>query len=445
MLKLLLLAPITLSLCGCSASSSIKEGTSLAGSWVGAAKYRGADLATTVRFIHNEQGISATISTPDAYQLDAPLRNVRYQHPDLHFEVEEAGERLLFDGKRDGESISGTVRGGELQAEFRLKRTSTEQAVNYRQEVVSFRHDNIQLSGTLFLPSHSGKHPAVVFIHGSGPHTRDDYRFYADVFARRGVAALIYDKRPVGGTGSNDEQSDLQELAGDALAAVEFLKSRDDINRKQIGLWGLSQGGWVAPLAAVQSADVAFLIIVSGPGVKVGEVHLYAGERRLRERGFSETEISEALTALKQVDEFVRSGGDRNALQSHLDQAGTKRWASSTILPRRVPTAAEQSSLFRWRNLDFDPAPTWERIRVPVLLFFGERDNVVPVQQSVERIGDALKKAGNKDVTIKVYPDSDHIIKRRVASDGKWDWPRPSPGYVDMMIDWTLRRVDVVK
>jgi dienelactone hydrolase len=457
MLKLMLLAALTFTLSGCSASSfnstnslsSTPEATSLVGSWVGAATYREAKLPTTVNFNQSEQRINATISTPDAYQLDLPLRNVQYKHPNLRFEIEEAGESLVFEGKRNGETITGTLRGGELQAEFTLNRTVSKEGAAYAKEEVSFSNDNVKLNGTLFIPTPSGKHPAVVFIHGSGPHTRDDYRFYADLFASRGIAALIYDKRAVGGTGSSDEQSDLRDLAGDAQAAVQFLKSRNDINPKQIGLWGLSQGGWVVPLAAAQAPDVAFVIIVSGPGVKVSDVHLYAGQMRLRERGFSEAEINEALTALKQVDEFVRSGGDRKRLQSVLDKARTRRWAASTILPRTVPTEDEQSRLFRWRNLDFDPAASWERIKVPVLAFFGERDNVVPVQQSVESIDRALKQAGNADVTIKVYPDADHIIKLRMGerpdSGGKWDWARPVPGYTDMMIDWTLRRVDVVR
>lgn len=443
MLKLILLSALALSLTGCS------ENSSLTGSWAGAATFRGAELPTTVRFVHNAQTISATISTPDAYQLNVPLRNVRYEHPNLHFEVEEAGERLIFEGTRDGETITGTVQGGELRAEFKLKRTTAEQPVNYSQEEVSFRNANTNLNGTLLIPSRSGKHPAVIFIHGSGPRTRDDYRFYADLFARRGIAALIYDKRPVGGTGSNDEQSDVHDLADDAVAAVEFLKNRKEINGKQIGLWGLSQGGWVAPLAVTLSPDVAFLIIVSGPGVKVADVHLYAGQMRLRERGFSEAEINEALTTLKQVDEFVRTAGDSTAVQSLLDQAWTKRWAASTILPRTAPTAADKSRLFRWRNLDFDPAPVWSQIKVPVLAFFGERDNVVPVQQSVARIEQSLKQAKNADVSIKVYPNADHIIKRpfgqRPNTGGRFDWARPVPGYLDMMIEWTLRRVDVTQ
>ena len=84
-----------------------------------------------------------------------------------------------------------------------------------------------------------------------------------------------------------------------------------------------------------------------------------------------------------------------------------------------------------------------------MLAVFGDRDNVVPVKQSVERIEGALKQAGNSDVTIKVYPDADHIIKLRFGerpdTKGKWDWSRPVPGYVDMVIDWALRRVDVIK
>ena len=116
MIKLLLLLALTLSLSGCSVSSFIrtksdsnKEAGSLTGLWVGYAEYRGAQLTSSVLFVHNAQGISATISTPDAYQLDAPLLNVRYDHPDLHFEVEEAGERLIFEGKRNGKLLTARL------------------------------------------------------------------------------------------------------------------------------------------------------------------------------------------------------------------------------------------------------------------------------------------------------------------------------------------------
>lgn len=444
----MLLTAITVSLVGCSESSGGSE-TSLSGSWVGIAIHREASLAITVRFNSSGEVTQGTISTPDAYQLDVPLRNVQYRHPNIHFEVEEVGDRLIFDGKRAGGLITGTLTRGDFRADFSLKHTSAETSANYSAEEVTFQHDTLKLNGTLLLPLLAGKHPLVIFVHGSGQRTRDDYRFYADHFARNGIAALIYDKRAVGGSGSNDERSDLNELAGDVLAAVKYLKGRSEINQKQIGLWGLSQGGWVVPLVAAQSSDIAFVIIVSAPGVKVGEVHLYAGEQRLRERGYKETEITEALTALREVDEFVRKGGNRELLQSRLDKARTKPWFESTILPGSPPTAEQQSTLFRWRNLDFDPAASWKRIKVPVLAFYGERDNVVPVPRSVEAIDKALKQAGNSDVTIKVYADANHLIKlpfgEQPDSGGKWDWSRPVPEYLDTMLNWTIKRVDLVR
>ena len=91
--------------------------------------------------------------------------------------------------------------------------------------------------------------------------------FLADYFARHGIAALTYDKRGVGASTGNWEEASFDDLAGDALAGVELLKSRTDINRKQIGLWGLSQGAWLVELAASQSKDIAFIIAVSGGGV----------------------------------------------------------------------------------------------------------------------------------------------------------------------------------
>src|SRR4029077_6264315 len=140
------------------------------------------------------------------------------------------------------------------------------------------------------------------------------------------------------------------------LAAVELLKNRDDINSRQIGLWGHSEGGWVAPIAAAQSRDVAFFISFSGPGVTYAELNKYADATRLRAHGFPETDIREATEALTRVDDYVRRGGDERELQSFLDEASRKAWASQSTLPRRVPSVEEIHTWLRWRNLDLDPA-----------------------------------------------------------------------------------------
>jgi pimeloyl-ACP methyl ester carboxylesterase len=162
--------------------------------------------------------------------------------------------------------------------------------------------------------------------------------------------------------------------------------------------------------------------------VSYAEVNKYADATRLRARGFSDAKISEATEALARVDEYARHGGNEQALQLFLDEAWRKPWASQTTLPRRVPSADEIHSWLRWRNLDLDPVGYWQQIKVPALVMFGELDDVVPVQASAERIAAALKVAGNRDVTIKIFPKANHTIET-------------APEFLDLMIEWTVLRV----
>lgn len=422
----ILVTTVVLLSCSCVTLSGTMR-KSIIGRWEGSAEFSGMKKQAVIDFIQETDVVRASISVPEERLLGKQLHNFRHEPPRLYFEIPNEGGRLIFDGTHSGDTITGTLRGGELQAGLSLHRTGDVPPLPYAQEEVRFRNGDVTLAGTLLLPRSKGQHPSVILIHGSSTPSRDDFRFYGDLFVRRGIAALIYDKRQLG-----RNLGDLRDLTGDALAAVELLKSRSDINPKQIGLWGFSQGGWVAPIAAARSKDVAFVITVSGPAVSYADVNIYADATRLRARGFSEEEIREATIATKRLDEYVRSGGDRQDLQSFLDEARTKRWATHTTILQRAPSAEEMQTWLRWRNLDIDPVSYWEQINVPVLATFGELDDVVPVQISVERIEAALRRSGNKDVTIKVFPKASHEIK-------------PAPDFLNIMLDWTVARVNVVK
>jgi uncharacterized protein len=412
-------------LCGCSASSRTAR-EALTGRWEGVAQISDKKTKAIVDFTPDANGsLNATISVPDERLLGKSLINIRYEPPQVHFELQASERKIIFDGSRNGKVISGTIRGGEISSPLSLRHTGNAPPPPYAQEEVRFRNGDVTLAGSLLIPPTRERHPAVVLIHGSSTPSRDDFRFYADLFARRGIAALIYDKR-AGADLSGASRVDLRDLAGDALAAVELLKNRDDIDSRQIGLWGHSEGGWVAPIAAAQSKDVAFVISFSGPGVTYAELNKYADATRLRAHGFSETDIREATEALTRVDDYVRRGGDEHELQSFLDKASRKPWASQSTLPRRVPSVEEIHTWLRWRNLDLDPAGYWERIKVPVLIMFGELDDVIPVETSVKRIEAALKRAGNQDVTIRVFPGANHTIE-------------PAPDFLDLMVEWTAK------
>lgn len=418
----------------------------LGGRWVGDFGFRGQTRTMHIDFYGSAGNWNAFAGRPDAPESPVALRNIRYDNPRLSFELNDGPRHMTFEGTRTGDVIKCTGRDGQEQLSLELRRTGDAPAPPFTEAPVQFSNGATSLPGTLLLPSGPGPHPAVVLIHGTGRQTRENWRFFGTLFARNGIAALLYDKRDVGHDPSGQQMDlvDLKDLAGDALAAVNLLKTRKDIRGDRIGLWGISQGGWVAPIAAAQSPDVAFIIGVSAPGVSYAELSLYAVANRLRGRGFSETEVSEALTALRKVDDFVRRGDDPAGTGAMLNEAQSKRWFRPSTLPSALPTESDRETWLRWRNLDLDPDSYWERVRVPVLLLYGERDDKVPVRPSIERITAALGRAGNTRLSVKVFPTADHELmlpsNHSATGEGPSDAngePRVAPGYFEILTQWT--------
>lgn len=308
---------------------------------------------------------------------------------------------------------------------------------SFREEEVRFRNSDVILSGTLFIPSGKGPHPVIVFIHGDGHETREGYRFFAELFARQGVAALIYDKRGAGSSTGDWRKSRFSDLADDALAAVQLLKNCNDINPKQIGLWGGSQGGWIAPLAASHSKDVAFLIIKSGSGVGPAKLATYKSVTRVRNAGYS-PEVIEQVTALMNLQfDILRTGKGWEKLEAEVQKVRNESWYRHVAVMRH--SAWDSSWMNYGADIDFDPVPVFENLNIPVLSLLGESDVETPVQETAA-ILKRIKKERNKDFTVKVFPGAEHQIElpRQVKSR-----PNYAPGYLDTMTGWTLERVSV--
>src|SRR5215510_6698872 len=448
--KLRMLAVVTFLLCVCRSTSIAAEAPpfNLDGYWGGVIDRQGAELGIEVEFKTEPDGVKAVIDIPGLYVHGYKLTNVRCEPPSVRFELPLSREPDKFDGAFKGEVIEGTYSGRFYQEEARsahfILRRMKKEPPPYKQEEVSFQNGEVKLAGTLLTPLKKGPHPAVVFFHGSGPQTRESYlRFFADLFARRGVVTLIFDKR---GTGASTGEvwyrtgDRFDVLVADALSGVRFLLSRPEVAPMKIGLWGLSQGGWLSPLAASRSKDIAFLIVVAGGGVTPAEQEVYDDEVKLRDKGYPPEEVAEAVALLRLADDVIRGRESWEKFEAARAVAQKKDWfALLDRYPVKLPKEDDT-----WRSgsegMDFDPRPLWEKTTIPVLAIYGEEDKSTPTQESVRRVDASLRKAGNKTYTIRTYPKADHALLVSAKVPDGWDWERPASGWLELMVDWLQKR-----
>jgi pimeloyl-ACP methyl ester carboxylesterase len=317
---------------------------------------------------------------------------------------------------------------------------------NASEEAVRFTSGEITLSGTLVLPAGSERQSAVVLFHGSGPQGRD--LFMARWFANQGIAALAYDKRGVGESGGNFRAVPFMELCNDGLAAIEYLKTRKEIEAKRIGVWGLSQGGWLGPLAASRSADVAFVIAVSGPGVSPGEQMIVYYANELRAQGVPDSEVREASAVRRDIWNYMSNGDGYEKVKKELEQSRTKPWYAQAKAQEddsfgTLPTPAEWNKqtahITQWFKQEavYDPVPTLRAVQVPALFLFGDRDQLIPVAESVAAIRRVLAEDSHHDFTIREFPNDDHGMQLTAGeASGEID-----PEYLKTMREWLATHI----
>jgi len=306
----------------------------------------------------------------------------------------------------------------------------------YKQQRVLFRNGNVNLGGVLTIPNKPGRFPVVLQIDGSEPHAADPevpgnpdpdiwQWVLSDYLTRAGIATLRLDSRGVGkSTGSKDDSS-LQDLATDVLAGVEFLSQQPDINPQQIGLFGVSQGGEVAPLAASQTKMISFVVLAGAPGIHGDEVCLRQSKeidkiatksagneaQRLRKYEFYQRlfELCKSdLSSQEIVAEMKKLR--RPAPQYSLEEI------EESVLQKMVTYAIRP--IFR-SELRYDPAPALRSLRSPVLVVHGEKDFRVTADVNVPAIERALADGGNRFSTVKVFPGLGHGLEKDNA--GKTD------------------------
>lgn len=310
---------------------------------------------------------------------------------------------------------------------------------------ITFTSESHTLAGTLHKPGGDGPFPAIVVLHSAGAGQQDHplYLHLARAMNAIGVAVYIYDRRGEDIPAQERVHPGYMALGRDALAAVRMLKAREDVDGTRIGLWGVSQGGWIAPAAFVQSPDeIAFLILVSSSGVGPAEQMVHAVPHVLRALGYGEAAAEAGARLRETVDAYYRGEVAREAAQALIDIYKEEPWFADVYIGKNLPEAVAQTG---WANeTRFDPRAVFGRITAPILLLYGETDPWIPVEESMAIWREALAGAGNDDAGLHRVPLAGHLMlidEPAYVDDGDLRAGEFSPVYTRLMQDFVRRVV----
>jgi dienelactone hydrolase len=352
--------------------------------------------------------------------------------------------RIRLMPETDGEPgprIAATLNGREQT----LSRLTT-----YRAEEVSFTsRDGTRLTGTLFLPSRGRRHAAVVVTHGSGRTGRSGFyghiRFLAEAYARAGIAALIYDKRGTGDSPGDWEQANLDDLADDAAAALQYLAGRADIRADRLGLSGSSQAGWVLPMAASRFPSLRILQMRSSSApMGVEESERMRLERQMRSDGVPQSEIDHAMRLRSMMDDYARTGQGWDSLAAAADAAKGELWMTNYIgLGAGFPARDALDWPWLREAFGYDVSADLAQYGGSIQMLYSEKDELLDSAEPMALLRRALQGGAARDVQIEVIPDANHNGLDAVAGTER-EFPRLqrfTPGYFDRIVGWAVRRL----
>jgi pimeloyl-ACP methyl ester carboxylesterase len=437
------------------------------GLWQGALESRGMRLRYQLHVSHDSDGdLIAALDSLDQSVSGLPAINVSQKESTFHFEIPAMAGK--YDGTLNAakNTLSGTwsQSGDTAQVEFKrsdqpleLRRPQNPvKPYPYREEEVSFSNGpaNVTLAGTLTLPKGAGPFPAAVLIAGSGPHDRDEslenhkpFLVLSDYLTRQGIAVLRYDKRGIGkSTGSADSATTV-DLASDAGSAVAYLKTRKEIAAARIGLVGHSEGAMIAPYLAAHSKDVAWVVLLAAPATKGQDTLLSQSELIARASGLTEPEIAASLAFDRNAYDMVREEKNPAMLTEKL-----KNFVKTSGLDGVMPPAVLEPQLrmltspwFRF-FLDYDPLPSLQNTKCPVLALYGQKDLQVPAKTNLPLLQKALSDADNPQADIRQLANLNHLFQHAYSgSPAEYGAIEEtfSPEALQIISDWLQPRIAV--
>ena len=410
----------------------------ITGKWNGVLKVQGTQLRLVFNVTKSGETFNATMDSPDQGANGIPVTKTTFEDSKIKFEVTNA--RIEYDGELKDNEIIGTFKQGVQEFPMNLSRKAIEKEIvkrpqepskpySYYSEDVTFQNTNanITLAGTLTLPKKQGVFPVVILISGSGPQNRDEellghkpFLVLSDYFTKNGIAVLRYDDRGVGLSQGDFKTATSADFATDVESAIAYLKTRKEINKKQIGLVGHSEGGLIAPMVASKSKDVSFIVLLAGTGIQGDKLLLLQQELIAKANGASESDIRKSIQANAKLFEMVVQSNDNQKLKADLTNQINEiiKNDNTTEIPNGMTkdqyTALQVNQISSpWMEyfMKYNPVTALEKVKCPVLAVNGEKDLQVPPKENLTAIKNALTKGGNKNVTIIEFPNLNHLFQ----------------------------------
>jgi len=410
------------------------------GIWQGTLKVSSVQLRIVFKISQDEEGqFKATMDSPDQGAKDIKVDSVFFTNGKIKLVINIARGFYLGEYNPDSNFFLGTWTQGGMSFALDLKKVEKIEEVKHPQEpkppfpykvedvIYENKSAGIKLGGTLTMPESGGPFTAVLLITGSGQQNRDEelmghkpFLVLADYLTRQGIAVLRVDDRGIGESTGNFAASTSKDFETDVLSGVEYLKSRKEINPKEIGLIGHSEGGMIAPMAAVESKDVAFIILMAGTGIAGKQVILTQTEAIGELMGIPNDKIKQGLDVDKKMYEVIREDNDSVHAAGELKKIFYKSYnglsegekkgkgdpkAEFEVLLKRI-----MSPWFRY-FIAYDPYPVLKKVKCPVLAINGSKDVQVLPEENLSGIKKALQEGGNKNFEVKELKGLNHLFQ----------------------------------
>jgi uncharacterized protein len=400
---------------------------SLVGIWQGVIKAGGQEVRLVFHLDYREGAWTATADSPDQGVNGIPVDSVTLEGKKIVIDVKATAGRYEGVVQEGAASIAGKwLQGGGAFA-VDLERIQVVEQIRrpqdptppypYDEREVRFRNDEagITLAGTLTVPREGGPHPAVVLVSGSGAQNRNEeimnhrpFLVLADYLTRRGIAVLRYDDRGVPPSEGDAVSATSLDFAGDALAAFRFLSMQPGVDPSKVGIAGHSEGGLIAPMVASQHAEVAFIVLLAGPGYRGYEILLQQAAAIMRASGATTAQIDAAEGANRRIYDVIL--GEQDLAKA---EARIREIFAGYGLKKEGVDAQVASLLSPWYRffVAYDPTEALRRTACPVLALNGSLDLQVPAVENLSAVEKALRDGGNARVTAVKLEGLNHLFQ----------------------------------